>query len=314
MTGNRIAAKMLRNYLKRLYLSISLAVTSAACQTTPPVETSAKEQAVLDAQVAIVRNALDNGKPDAALQSLRGMLREHPNDSNLNTLMGLTQLSLKNPGRAVRHLQIAFRATKQVSTGLNLSSAYIEAGDHAKAIQLLGALLKQADRDRYPYKERIFHNLGYAHLRQAKPGQAEQAFKEAVEENPTFFPSHLELARLYEKTKRTALAMKTYRTAIDYCTVCFEPVKALASLYIQAGRNGEARGLALQFAKIEGTSANDRAAADEIVRLATTSGLNRRKGRLAQGDQPPVPRAPPPGRMTFPNPGHQDNVSEPSRN
>jgi len=220
-----------------------------------------------------VRNALDAGKPEAALQSLRGMLRESPNDPSLNNLMGLTQLALKNGVRAVRHFQVAYKIDKQVATGLNLSSALIETGDYDRAVHLLNQLIKQAEKDDYAYKERILHNLGYCYLKQNRLAKAEQWYHQSLEENPTFFPSHLELARLYERSKRPAMALKAYRRSMDYCLVCFEPVQALATLYLKMGKPEDARRILVQFGKVEGVAPEDRSRAGELLTRITTAGL-----------------------------------------
>lgn len=259
-------------------LSLTLAVT--ACQTAAPSQDpKAKQAEIIESQKAIIRNALDTGKPDLALQSLRGLLREFPNDASLQNLMGLTQLSLKNGARAAKHFQIAYRLDKQVATGLNLSSALIEAGNHATAIKLLNALQKQAERDGYAYKERIHHNLGYVYLREKKFAKAEEWFKQALEENPTFFPSHFLLAQLYESAGKLALSTREFKRASDYCLTCLEPVEALARLYTKTGKPADAKLALAQYLKIEGVTPEDRVKAGELMQalpLASSSPTQKR--------------------------------------
>lgn len=257
---------------------IILLASLGACQTSGDKSPEAKQQALLDTQKALARNALDMGKPNQAMAGLRPLLREYPNDQELLTLMGLTQLALHNGMRAVRFFQTAYKIDPSVANGLNLSSAYIDAGDHERAAQLLTSLAKQAEGDDYPYKERIYHNLGYCYVKQNRLSKAEQWLRQAFEENPSYFPAQLELARLYERTKRPAMALKAYRESIDHCGVCFEPVEALAMLYVKMGKRADASRLLMQFNKIDGIEAGDRAKASALLNRITMADLAPRRG------------------------------------
>lgn len=253
--------------LKALGLTSSLTLGSFSCQTSgtrkPDAET--QEKAVLESQKDLVRNALDTGKPESALKSLRDLLLVFPDDASLQNLMGLTQLALKNTMRAQRHFQIAYKLSPEVATGLNLSSALIEAGEYRKAQKLLLALSKVADKSRYRYKERIYHNLGYCALKQNQISKAEEWYKVTLEENPTYFPAHMEVARLYEDTGRPLLAMQSYRQAVDYCRNCFEPVEALTRLYVTTGQANEAKRLITQFLRNEELPESDRMRAVDLL-------------------------------------------------
>ena len=279
MRGNPTNSLRLSQSLCWLAGILSLALTFAACQTTGAQDQqSEKQKNALEAQKGLVRTALDSGKPESALQTLREMIREHPEDASIQNLMGLAQLALKNADRATRHFRMAYKLDPQPSIGLNLSSAYIEAGDPAKAVTLLRAMLKPGkDKKPYEYKERLYHNLGYAYLRQNQLTKAQQWFQEALDENPAFFPTYLEMAHIYEKTKRPALAMKSYRQSIDYCHVCFEPVQSLSMMYMKSGRQDEARQLLLSYSKVDGVSTPDKLAAEHLLRVVTTAGLPPRR-------------------------------------
>jgi tetratricopeptide (TPR) repeat protein len=258
--------------LRCVYLILATALL--ACQTTPTEDPASKQAQILESAKTVVRTNLDAGKPELALSAMRELVREHPDDASIQNLMGLTQLALKNGSRAVKHFALAYKLDHQVATGLNLTSAYIEAGDHDRAIRLLTALMKQADRDKYQYKERIYHNLGYAYFRQNRMAKAEQWYQQALDENPTFFPSHLELGRLYQRTNRPAMAVKAYRHAIDYCTVCYEPVESLATLYSRLGKRADASRIIMTFSKNEAISPTDKARAVRLLNQITTAGLN----------------------------------------
>lgn len=260
----------------RVCAVLILALGSYSCQTAAPKDDAASREAqVLENQKALVRTALDSGRPDSAMKSLRELLREKPNDPGLHNLMGLTQLALKNPGRAARHFKIAYKAEPQPAVALNLSSALIESGDYDNAIALLRGVLKATDKEGKPYqfKERVYHNMGYAFAKQNQNTKAAAHYKQALEENPTFFPSHLELARMHEKMKRPAMAVRSYRAAIDYCDVCFEPVQGLVAIYLREKKYADARRVLLTFSKNEGVTTTDKVAAERLLKHVTTAGL-----------------------------------------
>lgn len=250
----------------------SLAFGLSACQTMEPNKNSAKTQEILDSQKAIVHNALDSGDVKLAYQSLRRLLMEFPEDASIHNLMGLTQLSMKNAGRAVKHFQTAYKLDGNPGSALNLSSALIESGDYEKAVTLIKAAMNGSNSKPYQFKERFLHNLAYANLKLKKNSQAETIFKSALEENPAFYPSHLELARLHKTMGRPALAIRSYREAMDYCHVCLDPVSELTSLYVKTGKVREARNILIKFNKIQGVADQDRKKATSLLNIVTAAG------------------------------------------
>lgn len=266
------------NALRSLLVLASLSLPLAACQTLADRDDSiSREKKAAATQKALIISSLDSGKPEDALNVLRGLLRETPDDADLNNLMGLTQLAFKNPERAIRYFMKAYKSDHSIAVALNLSSAYLESGEFNKAVTLLTAMTKQADKEKYPFKERIFHNLGYAHVRLNQLTQATSWLKEAIDENPSFFPSYLELARVYEKTSRPAMAAQTYIKASDYCQSCFEPINALALIYMKMGRFIDARALLVKFERNDGVSSSDRAAAKKLLKVVNNNASGGRR-------------------------------------
>jgi Tfp pilus assembly protein PilF len=254
---------------KQLLLMTILSFGASACQTTgPDAPPTSKEAQLLESQIGLVRQSLDSGHPENALASLRPLLRARPDDPKLLSLMGLTQLALKNPGRAVAALQKAYRLDKRCATGLNLSAAYIEAGDYEKAAALLANLRKLAEKERYATPERIYHNLALVALKQKHTTHAERFYRQALEENPTYYPTHLELARLYETTRRPAMAMKSYKQALDYCQICYEPLEGLSKLYVKMGHALDARVAIAKYVQNENVAPEDKARADRLLKMA----------------------------------------------
>src|SRR5690606_18622316 len=107
--------------------------------------------------------------------------------------------------------------------------------------------------------------------------KAESYFKAAVEENPSFYPSHLELARLHKLLGRPALAMRSYREAMDYCHICLDPVSELTTLYVKAGKMGEARDILIKYNKVQGVADADRKKANGLLNIVTAAGNNPNK-------------------------------------
>ena len=161
------ALNYLATTLKSFAIILSLTAVIGGCQTTETDKTSTKTKEILESQKAIVHNALDNGDSKLAHQTLRKLLNDFPEDASLQNLMGLTQLSMKNSARAVKHFQIAYKLDKKPGSALNLSSALIEMGDYEKAITTIKSALDQKGEP-YQFKERFLHNLAYAHLKQKK--------------------------------------------------------------------------------------------------------------------------------------------------
>ena len=267
------ALNYLATTLKSFAIILSLTAVIGGCQTTETDKTSTKTKEILESQKAIVHNALDNGDSKLAHQTLRKLLNDFPEDASLQNLMGLTQLSMKNSSRAVKHFQIAYKLDKKPGSALNLSSALIEMGDYEKAITTIKSAMDQKGEP-YQFKERFLHNLAYAHLKQKKNVKAEGIFKTAIEENPSFYPSHLELARLHKQLGRPALAMRSYREAMEYCQVCLDPVSELTTLYVKAGKMGEARDILIKYNKVQGVAESDRKKASGLLNIVTAPGNN----------------------------------------
>ena len=283
----------LLGFTRVLGLTTSLTLGAFSCQTSGEGKTNAEthQKEVLESQKALVRNALDTGKPESALKSLRDLLDVYPEDASLQNLMGLTQLSLTNYARSIRHFQISYKMDPQLATGLNLSSALIEAKQYPRAQKLLIALLKQAPKVKYRFKERILHNLGYCAMLQGDTKKAEEWYRLALEENPTFFPSHLELGRFYETSGRSELAIQSYKYAADYCRTCFEPIEPLTRLYSATGRTSEAKRLLTQYLRVEDLLEVDRRNATELMaRLSATKSPKANANRGIKADAtPPAP-------------------------
>jgi tetratricopeptide (TPR) repeat protein len=237
-----------------IFIGLSLSFASQACQTTTPSKMLHPSQAnieekLLQSQLVLVQNALDNGQPEKSHGILRESLQKFPDNAQLHNFMGLTQLALKNPKRAIIHFERSLEISPDVGVGLNLSSAYIDVGDYKKALIKLKSLVKEARIKSYPYQERIHHNIGYTLLKLRKNRDSEKWFKKALEENPTFFPTHLELGRLYLSQGRDQDALVALKRSHDYCLPCWEPIELLTEYYRDRKQYQEATSLLVSYLK-----------------------------------------------------------------
>lgn len=196
------------------------------------------EQA-LETQKSIIINHLNRGEPDKAFAELRPAMQKFPDNVDLKTLMGLTQLALRNPRNAVKFLKEANEQDSNSTTVLNLSSAYIENGQNVAALKLLKKHIKSGDLTEYQYPERIYHNVGLAYLRLKKSKGAMINFRKALDQNPKFYLSLMQIGDLYSKKSNHKTARKFYRKALPACGNCFEAVQVLSKSYLSEGnRNG----------------------------------------------------------------------------
>ncbi len=259
-----------RQYFVQFITGVSLAFAALACQTTSQKNETptSLEKKLLDSQLTLVQNSLDQGQPEKAHGILREALVKHPQDPRLHNFMGLAQLALQNPRRATEHFDKSFRLNPQVGTGLNYSSALIALGDYRNAMIRLKDLLKQAQSESYQYKERIYHNIGYALVKAQKNKNAVIWFQKAIEENPTYFPAHLELGRIYGSMNQTTQAVQSLLRAHDYCLVCWEPIEQLVKVYTSQGQSAEAHKLLVSYLKQDEVPENQRELARQSLRQA----------------------------------------------
>ncbi len=222
-----------------------------ACQTFRPEEQS-KDEIVLENQLAAASSFIDNGEPQKALNEIKPLLLSHPDDAGVNNVAGLTQMALRNDKKALFYFKRAFSLDHSPTFGVNLAAALSETGQHDAGEKVLLQLLKQSDLKQYRYPERIFHNLAKIKEKQNQFKTAEKYYRRAISENPTYYLTKFQLAKLYDKTKRPALALHMMEEAQTACPVCPEPVEELVKKYMVLGKNAQARTLIQSFVKTDG--------------------------------------------------------------
>ena len=243
----------------------SLILGTAGCQTLKDhQDSSAKEQNRTD--LSIARAFLEAGSPDKAMFELRSVLETEPSNAQAHGLMGLAQLALMNPRKAVQHLEMAWKLEPRSEAALNLSSAYIESKRYDSAQKIIASGLSLKETPPYRNKERFYHNLGLLAERKGSLVAAEKAYRKALEENPTFYLSRARLASLLDEKHKTDEAKTHWEIARNSCPGCFDATNQLVKYYLVKGDLRTALGLVQDYKKIEGLNPMEAKKANELER------------------------------------------------
>ena len=164
---------------KHVLIAFSIAVLPCGCQTLNN-SSSRHDTAETATVIDVARAFLDDGRPDKALFELRSVIDQNPKNPMIHSLMGLSQLALKNPRKAVQSLEMAWKLDPIAQHALNLSSAYIETKqyDRAQKMILIGLAVKETPP--YKNKERFYHNLGVIAELKGSRNAAEKAYLRAL--------------------------------------------------------------------------------------------------------------------------------------
>lgn len=250
------------------YVNIIFIISMSACQTITNTDEQANKQVeILNAQKTLIISFLNKGLPQMAHKELRSLLQQYPNDADFKNLMGLTLLALKNPKQAIVFFQQSLKIDRRASVALNLSSAYIEAGEYDRAIKLLSTMSSSESMKSYPYPERIAHNIGLAAERKKDWRMAERFYSKALTDNPQYYLSLMRLGQLYEKTERPRLAIKKFLTARASCNLCFDPVNGLVMNYLALKAPDRAKDTIRLFLQQKDLTQPDRERAEKLLQL-----------------------------------------------
>ena len=250
------------------------------CQTNggdnnAPELTETKKTKIERDQNSMIITAIENGNPEKRILIARQLMQTRGDDPTLHNLQGLCFMAVKNHVAAIDAFRKAYALKSDPSYALNLSSALIENGDHSKAIRLLKAMTKGKKGEEYLKKERIYHNLGYANVKSGKNSAAERWFRKALDANPSYFLSHMALGKLYEKTRRPAMARTSFRQASDFCAICFDPIEPLVNLYMQARQPQEATAVITRYLRNSKVRPEDKARANKLLMRVSRTAMHR---------------------------------------
>ncbi len=233
------------------YFSWLLIFFISHCQTFSEAK---KDREILEKQESLILNYLNQGKAKEAFTQLRELLRDYPDRPTLNNLMGLTQISLGNPNLAIRHLNKAYQKDPSPHVALNFSSALIQAGQYKNAKKILNAQIQNVSKgqEKYIHVERLYHNLALVYENEKKTNQAVKFYKKALEENPSFYLSLMQLGHVYNKVNKKENAFNYFKLARESCPNCFEPIEGMYHHYVAKKNRNAARKILDDSLKQEG--------------------------------------------------------------
>ncbi len=258
---------------KCLYILTLIAFCGlSACQSLNRDRDRNEGVNLLETKKQIVTNSLDSGQAAQALKEVKALLSEYPSDPDVINLHGLVQLSLRNTTKASEALETAHRMRPDNLTfTLNLSSAYIQGRQYAKATTLLKEAVASEPAKTYRYRERIFHNLGLIAELSNDSIRSERWYTRALEENPTNFMTLLKMARIYETTHRNLLAIDKLETATAACPKCPEPVESMVRILVKQQKIKAAKAAVESFEKNESLTLDDTRRIVEMKRMIAKS-------------------------------------------
>jgi Tfp pilus assembly protein PilF len=221
----------------------------------PSEETTAADTKT---SLSLALSFIDGGRPDKAMYELNHVLSKNPNNFEALNLMGLTQLALSNPKSAANYLEQAWRISPSCATAVNLSSAYIELKRFKDAEKILVSSIKRKEKPEYSHKERLYHNLALVMENTGRSVLAEKMFMKAVEINPMFHLSHMQLVAIYKEKRKEKLQLKHLEAARFSCPTCFEPLELQVNLQLSRGNIRTAKRLIQDYKLTDGISMQDR--------------------------------------------------------
>jgi Tfp pilus assembly protein PilF len=250
------------------FIAASLICCSAGCQTFEPK--ASQENPEVRTHLSTAYTYIDAGQANLALDELRPLVDQYPDDAEIQNLMGLTQLALNNPTRGLFHLRRAVVLKPTSTYSLNLSSALIESGNLDEAQKILKNLLKRRENPPYPYKERIYQNLGLVAEKRKHYLLAEKFYRRALVENPTYYMAQLQLGHVLAATNQRAKSIEFFESAAITCPACYAPVDALVTQYVKTKQLPKAAALLERFEKNERAPAIDRDKSRQLRTMVAT--------------------------------------------
>lgn len=225
-------------------LSLVVLFTLSSCFTN-------SRQKALQAEKSNVVAFINSGELPAALTRLRALLQEYPKDAELNNLMGLVQLSLRNFLPAISYFDKSYSVDPKPSVALNKSSTLIEIGNYSEARKILATLIKDKSKNSYVYKERLYHNLAYSYQKEGKYKLAIKVYNRALKENPIYHMSWLNKGVCYSQLSDSRRALLSFNKAKMNCRGCYEPVTYLVDTYLKLNQAKKAQKELREFLAVE---------------------------------------------------------------
>ncbi len=198
------------------------------------VETSKKESRLkLEDQKTLALASYMRKNYRQALEDITKAEKMDPRDPEVHTIKGLIYFNLREYDRAERAYKKALKLDKGFTQArYNLCGLYLTVKRWDDAVEQCG---KAAEDFLYRSRDRAFTNLGVAYYQKGDYERAEEAFRQALEINPSLVYAHNELGKLLLKTGRTSEAIASFRLAVEGLDTYDEAHYNLGVAYLKQG-------------------------------------------------------------------------------
>lgn len=252
-------------FFRAITLISILALPLISCQSTnngPDKETT---ENLIETRIKIIQAKLDSGKPLEAQFEAEPLLKKFPKNAKILTVMGFSDLALKNNGRAIIHLKKAFEIQQTAAAALNLSSAYIAAKNYSKALSAVDKGIQLGENTNYPNMVRLHHNKGFIYAQKGQLTPAITEYKQALYYSPGYILTIKNLAEIYSKQGKSEEAKLLYQRYSYACSACYEPIEKLVMYNLKEKKFLTAKSLLTTFKTNSNTRKKDRIAAQRLL-------------------------------------------------
>jgi Tfp pilus assembly protein PilF len=188
-----------------------------------------------EAYVGLARIAVQEDKPDEAIESLRAALRVNGNHVPTNLMMASLQLRRGRLDQATRHLEAALRVNPaMVAPALDLAELYIGTRRVDDALARLAAKEIAEPAARTP-RYHVLVGSAHFHKKQFEPALA--SYRTALKLDPKLAGAHLGVGAIHEQQGEVARAADAYRKAIEAAPKDARGYNNLAWLYADRATN-----------------------------------------------------------------------------
>ncbi len=239
-----------------------------SCQTFR-VQSDEKEsntQKIVETNLNFAQKQIDSGQPEHALQTLRPLLNQFPENSPLLNMVGISYLALSNPAHAKLFFKKAYDFDKNPMYALNLSSSLIAEGSFQAAENILKKMIEEKS---YPLIERVYHNYALTFEKRKNYKKAIEYYTKALDENPSYYLSNIRLGKVFQLMNARDSAKLAFEKALATCAVCFEPVSEVCIMYFDEGNYAKASSLLQHFLSNKEISTENRSQAKSLLNLAS---------------------------------------------
>ncbi len=133
----------------------------------------------------------------------------------------------------------------------NLGVILLEEGNYKEAVKYFEKAVKNIF---YTTPELAYNNMGFAYEKLNSLGEAEKNYREAISLNPSFSPSYVNLARIYEQTRRYKEAEELLLKFLNAFENHLEVNFVLGSFYFRTGQTNKAKSVLTKVINIDSRS------------------------------------------------------------